>query len=114
MEIKILNKKISKEELEEIAKLNYGHMIKGVADIRQNMVALGGQLHADAEAQMLEAGSKQIDLWGFNLHINQPLDKRIQYTSMINIRPYHGNHGLEITDASIKTAVKKVVDSWVE
>lgn len=41
MDVQIIRKKISFQELKEIAALNYGHMIKGVVDLRQKIIALG-------------------------------------------------------------------------
>jgi len=37
-----------------------------VADIRPAEMAVGGELHSDAEQLLLERGSKQSDLWGGN------------------------------------------------
>ena len=62
MSIKIFKNKVSKIELEELAQSSYGDMIKGVVDIELNIMALGGELHADCEEILLEQGSRQADL----------------------------------------------------
>ena len=36
--------------------------------MRLGAMAVGGELHADEEAMMLDAGSEQADLWGINLY----------------------------------------------
>ena len=59
MEITIIKAKISKLQLQHIAQNNYGHMVKGVADLQLKMIALGGEMHADAEQKLLESGAKQ-------------------------------------------------------
>ena len=48
MRIKIIDKKISKDELQEIAKEFYVVMIKGVVDVERDILAVGGEYHMDA------------------------------------------------------------------
>ncbi len=114
MDITIIKSKISKQELEKVAKENYGEMTKGVIDIKQKIIALGGELHADAEAVLLEQGSKQSDLWGFNIYPAKTKGERIEYTSLINIRPKHGNRSIEIKDESLRKQIKEIIDSLIE
>ena len=114
MEIKIIKRKISQSELQAIAKLNYGEMVKGVADIARKIVALGGELHADAESVLLDDGSKQKDLWGFNIYPNKAREQRLEYTSFINIRPVDKNTSLEIKDEGLRRKVRDVVDHVIE
>ena len=114
MDIKIIRKKISLQELKEIAALNYGHMVKGVADLGQQIIALGGELHADAESVLLEAGSSQVDLWGFNIYPDKPRKERIEFTSLINIRPSQGNRSIEIKDEKLREKIRNIVDTLVE
>jgi len=113
MRIQIIKEKITFQELTQLAKANYGEMIKGVVDIGLNYIALGGELHADAEALLLEEGSQQTQLWGFNLYPKKESDERIEYTSFINIRPSDGNKSIEIQDESLRLKVRELVDSLV-
>lgn len=62
MAIKIIKKKIKRDELKEIAEETFGEMVKAVVDIKQKVIALGGELHADAEAILLKQNSKQENL----------------------------------------------------
>jgi len=39
-------------------------MVKAVVDIDQRIMAIGGELHSDEEAVLLEQGSLQKNLWG--------------------------------------------------
>ena len=114
MEIQIVESKITKKDLEQLAKLNYGDMVKGVVDLKRKIAALGGQLHADAEAVLLKRGSAQQDLWGFNVYVNRDKNTRLEYTSFINIRPAHGNRAIEIQDPQLRTKIREVVDHLIE
>jgi len=44
-----------------------GDMIKAVVDIERGVMAIGGEMHADEEAVLLDDGSREVDLWGINL-----------------------------------------------
>ena len=110
MIIKIFKGKISDADLRDMAQKTFGHMVKAVVDVRQKIIALGGELHADAEEILLAQGSRQEDLWGFNIYPDKTLDERLEYTSLINIRPRQGNHGREIQDESLRQKIKKFID----
>ena len=48
-DIRLVTKKISIPELKEIAEERFGDMVKAVADISGGVLAIGGEMHADAE-----------------------------------------------------------------
>jgi len=83
-------------------------MVKYVVDIRRQVLAVGGELHADAEARLLEAGSRQEDLWGANYYPGLGEDACIEYTSLINIRPSQGNRSMAIESDEIRVRVREV------
>jgi len=114
MQIKIIKHKISKPEITKLAQETYGEMVKGVVDIKQNIMALGGELHADCETVLLEQGSRQADLWGFNIYPAKSLDDRIEFTSLINIRPAQGNRSIEIQDKNLQKQISVIVNNLVE
>ena len=114
MDIKIIRQKISKQELETLAKETFVDMVKGVADVKQGILALGGELHADAEEVLLRSGSRQEDLWGFNIYIGKNTNDRIEYTSLINIRPRQNNFGREIKSSTLREAVQKIINELIE
>ncbi|MDP4000880.1 MAG: DUF5674 family protein [bacterium] len=114
MTIKIIKGRISQEELRQAAAESFVTMVKAVVDVEKAVVALGGELHADAEAQLLESGSNQADLWGINIHPDQPRDGRIEYISLINIRPSKGNKSMEVEDQVIRDKIKEIVDNLIE
>lgn len=83
----------------------YESMIKIVVDIRQRILSGGGEMHADCESALLESGSEQDDLWGTNWY---PLEQRIAFESLINIRPRLGNRNILIQDKNIRKQVEEI------
>ena len=114
MKIQLITSKISKKDLETIARDNFENMVKGVVDLQKKVIALGGELHADAEQFLLERDSSQKDLWGFNIYSDRTFENRIEYTSFINIRPHDGNRSIEITNQELKNKIKTIVDALIE
>jgi hypothetical protein len=87
MKIVIIDDQIHIDLIREIAQEFYGDMIKGVVDLEQEIVALGGEYHMDANMKLIEHGSQQPHVWGFNIYLDKEGDEMIEYTSLINIRP---------------------------
>lgn len=83
----------------------YGNMIKIVVDIRRGILAGGGEMHADCEDVLLASGSEQDDLWGANWY---PAEQRIEFESLINIRPRLGNRSMVIQSEAIRQQVESV------
>lgn len=113
MEIKIVTDKITADEIREMAAESYGEMIKAVADAERGIMAIGGEWHADAEALLLEQGSKQSDLWGFNIYPNRPAGQQIEFVSLINIRPRQNNKNMEIEDPEIRKKIFQIFNKLV-
>jgi fructose-bisphosphate aldolase class 1 len=109
MPIKIIDKKLTETELREIAKDFYVDMIKGVVDIERGVLAIGGEYHMDANMILIENNSKQKNIWGFNWYFDRAGDERIEYISLINIRPAQGNRTMEVQDAFLRNAMKVVI-----
>jgi hypothetical protein len=55
--------------------------------------------------QLLDDGSEQDDLWGANWY---PLEQRIEFESLINIRPRLGNRGILIHDEDLRRQVGSI------
>jgi hypothetical protein len=83
----------------------YETMIKIVVDIRQRILAGGGEMHADCESVLLDNGSEQDDLWGANWY---PDEKRIEFESLINIRPRLGNRSILIQSEELREKVESI------
>lgn len=102
--IHILQTKPTPEQMAEMSK-EYGMMIKIVVDIRRRILAGGGEMHADCELALLEDGSDQDDLWGANWY---PAEQRIEFESLINIRPRLGNRSILLQDESLRRKVEEI------
>ena len=113
-QILIVENPISTKELKEVAQQVFGDMVKVVVDLRKGVMALGAELHADEEAMLLETGSKQTDLWGFNIYVDQPRDSWLEFNSMINIRPSQKNFTRDIQDEEIKLKISEFVEKLVK
>lgn len=64
----IVRKPIARAELISLASEQFGDMIKAVVDVERRIMALGGELHSDEEALLIDHGSLQRDVWGINLY----------------------------------------------
>ncbi len=110
MAIKIVKNSISHEELLQIARDGFGDLVKAVVDIEQKIMAVGGELHADEEVELMEKhGSKREDIWGFNIYPEKPNDEWIEFDSMINLKPAHGNRSRGVENIKIQQRIKEVV-----
>lgn len=81
------------------AREEFGDYIKIVIDIKREMAAIGGKLHADAEKVLLKNGSKQEDIWGGGM---KTATKEIDFQGVINIRPKQDNNSMEILNSEIR------------
>lgn len=109
MEILVVREPVSQETLDALATAWHVTLVKGVADIKSGLVALGGEWHIDANNRLIEDGSEQQNLWGFNVYPKEHGDAAIEYNSLINIRPMQGNRSMEITSEETRKAVRRIV-----
>ena len=112
-EIVLIDKHITLKELQDIASLRFGDMVKAVVDIEKRIMAIGGELHADEEEFLLQSGSLQSNLWGINIYVDLPRDSWIEFDSMINIRSTQGNRSRGIESKELQDKISKVVNSLV-
>lgn len=108
--IKIITSRIDSQELAELCRAHFKTMVKFVVDIERGEMALGGELHADAEALLLTQGSRQSDVWGGNFYPWNMPEERIEFTSFINIRPADDNASMEILDEGARRRVIRLVE----
>lgn len=113
MDIRIVEDTISVAQLQDIAKEFYAPMIKGAVDVEKELVAFGGEYHMDANNMLVEQGSEQKDIWGFNIYTDKPRDSWIEYTALINIRPVNKNPDMEIENAGLRARMKDIIDSKI-
>lgn len=110
MKVLLIKKRATKEEIRQmlVALKSY---IKLAVDIKKEVLAGGGILHADCEALLLEDGSKQEDIWGADWI---PHTKQISFEALINIRPRQNNRSMKINDVVIREKVEEIVRSLLE
>lgn len=113
MGIHFITDHLSRAELQKIADERFGDMVKGVVDLKRRVMALGGELHADEESELVEQGSIREDLWGINLYPNETGDAFLEFDSMINIRPAQGNRTRGVEDENIRDQIKKLVGELI-
>ena len=109
----ILQEPVSREDLKIIARNTFGDMVKCVADVRQGILAIDANLHADLETALLENGSAQQDLWGFNLWVEEEGEDFIEYDSLINIRSWQGNPSRDVLNPQVRKAIADIVHRFI-
>lgn len=107
-DIVVLASRINRRDLDRLANTHFAGMVKYVVDIQRRILAVGGAMHADAEARLLEIGSSQQDIWGANYYPGRGAAGCIEYVSLINIRPRAGNRSMEIQDAALRERVRDI------
>ena len=107
MAVVIVQDKLKKSHVDE-ARKEHKNYIKITADILQNIVAIGGEYHADSEKMLLENyGSKQKHIWGGGYNID--LDE-FETIAIINIRP-PDNRSMDILDTKVRESFLDLVKS---
>ena len=113
MEIKIIKESISLKKLKEMANQGFGDLIKAV--IEQEIMAIGGELYADEEVKLSEECiSKHENMWGINIYPKNIKEERIEFDSMINIKPELGNRSRGIGDESIRKNILEIVKKLIK
>ena len=107
-EIVLVERSLERTELRRLVDAHFEDMVKYVVDIARGVAAVGGELHADEEALLLEHGSLQQDLWGANYYPGKGPDDCIEFTSLINIRPAQNNRGMLVEDDGIRAKVREI------
>jgi Protein of unknown function (DUF5674) len=59
MDITIIRDAVTRHELNDMAKEQFGDMVKAVVDVKQGIMAIGGGLHSDEEAMLPDQGAAQ-------------------------------------------------------
>jgi len=111
--IVITSEPVDAPTLKRLTAYWFGDMVKLVVDVERRIVAIGGELHADAEALLLEQGSHQADVWGANYFPGVGPERCLELTALINIRPGQGNRGMVIQDAAIAAKMRTIVSDLI-
>jgi hypothetical protein len=112
--MKIISGILAGVELKQMASEKFGNLVKAVVDIDRGILAVDAELHSDLEAMLLADGSKQKGLWGINLYPELQGDEYIEFDSMINMRPSHGNISRGVDNAEIRAKIIEIVGKRVQ
>jgi Protein of unknown function (DUF5674) len=103
--IHLLQTPATPEQITDMLQANRFY-IKTAVDIRQQILAGGGEMHSDCEVFLLDHGCQQADIWGASWN---PSSREIFYESLVNLRPRQ-NRAMQILDLAIREQVKQVID----
>jgi len=85
---------------------SFGSFVKVVVDIGKEILSAGCELHSDCAEELIADGSPYKNLWGANIY---PKDKKIDFISLINIRPTDNNRSMDIENPVIKKKVEDII-----
>jgi len=105
MKIHIIRQRATEKEIREMLE-ELETYIKLAVDVERNILAGGGEYHADCEEALLEDGSRQEDIWGADWY---PESKTVEFGALINIRPEQGNRGMEIEDSKLRERIETIL-----
>lgn len=108
--IEIIKEKINKEYLKKFLDKPFKEVVKFVADIEQDVIAFGGELHSDNQEILIEKNSDAKNLWGGNLFLlENGKEIIIEYSSLINIKPSQNSFSIDIKDKEICEKIEKLL-----
>src|SRR3989344_5844357 len=114
VEMKIIRSPITRAGLKQMAREQFGDLVKAVVDIEQRIMVIGGELHADEEVLLMEeAQSKREHTWGVNLYPDKSGGEFIDFDSMINLKPSMGNRTRGVDDPAIREKIKVIIQKLV-
>ena len=111
--MEIIKDTLARDELRRMAAGMFGDLVKAVVDVERGLLAVDAELHSDLEALLLQDGSTQWHLWGINLYPALDGDQFIEFDSMINMRPSHGNRSRGVEDAAMRATIIEIVARMV-
>lgn len=96
----------TQEQLAQMSEAFGETLIKLAVDVEREVLAGGGELHADCEEALLDDGSQQQHIWGADWY---PLQHEVGFESLINIRPRQHNLALEVQDPVLRSRIETIV-----
>ena len=113
-QIILVKKPITLETIKNIAVENDSDLVKAVVDIKSQIIAIGGYMHADEEKFLLDQNSAQDDLWGINIHPNKDRSSWVEFDSMINIRSRQNNRSRGVKDPNTQQKIIEIVNLLIQ
>lgn len=111
--MKIVAEPVPLAEWKTMAASRFGNVIKAVVDVERGIMAVDGELHADEEALLLENGSRQDNLWGINIYPDLQGSDRVEFDSIINLRPSRGNPSRSVENEQIRMRILRIVEELI-
>jgi hypothetical protein len=111
-DVVVLEQRIEAAVLRRLVE-RFEDMVKYVVDVERRVIAIGGEMHSDAEQVLLESGSRQAEMWGANYYPGRGREACIEFTALINIRPGAGNRGMELQDPVLRARVQEITFALV-
>ena len=108
--IYIIEREVTQQQVSEMLEA-LGSYIKLAVDIERGVLAGGGELHADCEAQLVESGSRPECIWGADWI---PETQEVRFEALINIRPRLNNPSMTIQSADVRRRVETIARSLLE
>ena len=105
MKINIIRQRATEKEIREMLE-ELETYIKLAVDAERNILAGGGEYHADCEEVLLEDGSRQEDIWGADWY---PQNQKVEFGALINIRPHQENRGMEIENPRLRERIETII-----
>ena len=106
--MKFIDRQLSDKETREILEV-YGDYVKVTADLHNEWVVIGTELHADAEDILLNKGSISDNIWGGGINLK---DKIVDTTAVLNLRPKFGNDSMDILDSKKRQRFVKIIKKY--
>ncbi len=107
----IIREPATPEQIAQMAEVFGSNFIKLAVDVRREILAGGGELHADCEQALLEDGSQQEDIWGADWHAET---RTVTYESIINLRPRQQNFSMEVQAPALRERIEEIVRRLLE
>lgn len=111
---RILKAPLTQKQVKELTETFIEDMIKVAIDVKEEIIAAGCSLHADAEQILLKHGSRQMDIWGANYFPFKKKGQRLEYSALMNIRPRQSNPSQLIQDKAVREKVKNIMEHYFE
>lgn len=110
MEPIIVREKLKKEDIIRACTATFGTMVKIDVDVVRDILTIGGEWHSEGDALLVADGSDHEQIWGANYYPWNPPEKRIEYVSLINIKPSLNHKRMEVADPDVRARMKRVAE----
>ncbi|MCA9371419.1 hypothetical protein KC726_00830 [Candidatus Woesebacteria bacterium] len=105
----LLSKPATDEDIQN-ASVHYPNYIKITIDIEKELIAIGGEYHADAEKILLENGGNSDYIWGGGLDL---ITGEIETNAIVNIKPKRGNRSTELLEEKTRNTFISIAKQFL-